>query len=186
MTTRTEPWAPGTPNWIDLATTDRAAADAFYSKVLGWSVRDTGEEFGHYGMAEIDGQPIAGMAAKQPHDPLPARWTTYIATADADATVDAVKTNGGTVMAGPFDVGNEGRMALALDPTGAEFGIWQSGQHFGYRHVNEPGGVVWNHLSTGDLSGPRSSTRQSSDTPTPGQATWSPSTATAPGTPLAG
>ena len=152
MTTRTDPWPPGTPNWVDLATTDREGAFTFYSDVLGWTVRDTGETFGHYGMAEVDGQPTAGIAAKQDHDPMPARWTTYLATDDADATAEAIKAHGGTVVAGPFDVGEEGRMALALDPTGAEFGIWQSRNHIGFRHVNEPGGVVWNMLATGDLA----------------------------------
>ncbi len=152
MTIRTTPWAPGTPNWVDLATSDREAAWDFYREVLGWTITDSGEEFGHYGMAEIDGHAAAGLAEKQPHDPGPVRWTTYFATEDADATAAAVKAHGGTVVAEPFDVPGQGRMAVALDPTGAEFGIWQAYNHMGYQHVNEPGGVVWNQLSTGDLA----------------------------------
>ena len=36
MPTR-DSYAQGTPNWVDLQTTDQAAAKAFYAGVFGWS-----------------------------------------------------------------------------------------------------------------------------------------------------
>ena len=35
-------------------------------------------------------------------------------------------------------------MAVAVDPAGAVFGIWQSAAHSGIRLANEPGSVCWN------------------------------------------
>ncbi len=151
MTTRTEPWPPGTPNWVDLATTDREAAWDFYRHVMDWTITDSGEEFGHYGVADVDGHAAAGLAEMMAGDPSGARWTTYIATTDTDATAAAVRTHGGSVVMEPMDVPGQGRMAIAVDPTGAPFGIWQAYEHIGCQHVNEPGGVVWNQLATPDL-----------------------------------
>jgi len=37
MSTRTSRWPAGVPCWVDLATTDVAAARDFYGAVLGWS-----------------------------------------------------------------------------------------------------------------------------------------------------
>jgi predicted enzyme related to lactoylglutathione lyase len=45
-----------------------------------------------------------------------------------------------------------GRMAIFADPTGAVFGIWQSGTFPGAGRVNEPGAVGWNELGTRDTA----------------------------------
>ncbi len=34
-------YAPGTFSWVDLATTDAAAAKAFYSGLFGWEMEET-------------------------------------------------------------------------------------------------------------------------------------------------
>jgi hypothetical protein len=39
MSTRTSRWPAGVPRWVDLATTDVAAARDFYGAVLGWLFR---------------------------------------------------------------------------------------------------------------------------------------------------
>lgn len=54
--------------------------------------------------------------------------------------------HGGVVLLPPGDVGPLGRMAVAADPTGAVFGLWQAGTHIGCGVVNAPGGLVWEDL----------------------------------------
>jgi predicted enzyme related to lactoylglutathione lyase len=51
----------------------------------------------------------------------------------------------------PFDVMEAGRMALAIDPTGAVFALWEPRDHIGAAIVNEPGTLTWNELATKDV-----------------------------------
>jgi predicted enzyme related to lactoylglutathione lyase len=44
----------------------------------------------------------------------------------------------------PMDVMDVGRMAVAADPGGAFFGIWQARAHTGVGLANEPGSLCWN------------------------------------------
>ena len=55
---------------------------------------------------------------------------------------------GGQLLAEPMDVMDVGRMAIAADPAGAAFGIWQARLHVGFGVANEAGSVIWNeHMS---------------------------------------
>ncbi len=81
---------------------------------------------------------------------MPPVWTTYIASADVDATAASVVEHGGTVMMPPFDVLDAGRMAVFAGPHGAVAGIWQAGTHSGAEVVNLPGSWAWNTLATRD------------------------------------
>jgi predicted enzyme related to lactoylglutathione lyase len=47
-----------------------------------------------------------------------------------------------------MDVLDVGRMAVATDPTGAVFSIWQPRLHTGAAIVNEPNTFCWNELTT--------------------------------------
>lgn len=76
---------------------------------------------------------------------------TYITVADVDATAAAITAAGGTVVAPPMDVMTAGRMAVASDPTGGFFSIWQAGESIGAEIVNEPGTLCWNELSTREV-----------------------------------
>jgi predicted enzyme related to lactoylglutathione lyase len=67
---------------------------------------------------------VAGMMGVQSSD-QPAGWSVYFDVADADATVEAVKSNGGNVLMDPDDVPNAGRVAFVTDPQGAAFGLIQ-------------------------------------------------------------
>jgi predicted enzyme related to lactoylglutathione lyase len=150
MSERTS-YAPGTPSWVDLGTPDVDAAATFYSAVLGWEVPElpNSAEMGGYRRAKKDGADVAGMMPLMQEGQPPA-WSTYVAVADADATADAVKEAGGSVIAEPMDVMDLGRMAIFADPTGAVFGIWQPGTFAGAARVNEPGALAWNELGTRD------------------------------------
>lgn len=130
-------------------TTDAAAAREFYSTLFGWSFAVGGPETGGYGMASLGGRDVAGVGSMQgmEHPPV---WTTYLASLDAAATVSAIVSAGGTVVQPPIEVGESGIMAVAQDPTGGTFGIWEAGKHRGVALANEPGALAWNELMTRD------------------------------------
>jgi predicted enzyme related to lactoylglutathione lyase len=148
MSIRTSPWPAGIPCWADLMAPDVEAAGRFYASVLGWTVPAPDEQYGGYVVAHVDGHATAGIGKEQP-GARPA-WTLYLASDDADATLAAVEEAGGTVLAPAVDVGPLGRMGVALDPSGAHFGVWQAGTMIGASLVNAPGGLVWEDLRSSD------------------------------------
>lgn len=75
-------------------------------------------------------------------------WNVHLATPDVDATAKRITEAGGTLVAGPMDVMEQGRMAIASDPTGAGFGLWEGRAHIGCEVVNEPNSLVRNDLAT--------------------------------------
>jgi predicted enzyme related to lactoylglutathione lyase len=82
---------------------------------------------------------------------IPPHWQSYVTVADVDATAAAVPKAGGTVLAGPFDVMDAGRMAVLADPTGAVIAAWQPKNHIGAELVNEHGTLTWNELMSPDI-----------------------------------
>lgn len=149
MPTRDTAWPAGTPCWIDYGAADIDAAKAFYTDVLGWTYTGGEPEYGGYLTCRTKGHAAAGMAPQMDPDEPP-RWTTYFATDDADAAAARISEAGGTVAVQPMDVGPMGRMAIALDPQGQPFGLWQAGQHTGATIFNEPGALVWNEAAVDD------------------------------------
>lgn len=148
MSTRTSPWPPGMPCWADLSVPDPEAARAFYQAVFGWDYTAAGDEFGGYVTALKGSSAVAGIGPQQ--QPGPVAWTLYLASFEVDATAGLIDANGGTVFLEPVAVGDLGRMAMATDPSGAVFGVWQAGTHIGAGLVNEPGGLAWNDLRATD------------------------------------
>src|ERR1022692_1266805 len=153
MVLRDTPWPAGTPCWVDLGTDDPAKAKAFYSALFGWDTQDGPPEAGGYVMCEIDGKPVAGLGPKMGPAEVPSTWTTYLATDEADATAAKIPAAGGQLLAEPFDVMDVGRMAVAADPGGAVFGIWQASTHTGMQVANAPGAVCWNENMSRDFDG---------------------------------
>lgn len=150
MPKRTE-YAHGTPNWVDLQTTDQAAAKPFYAALFGWSYDDNPmPQGGVYSMATVNGETVAAIAPIPPSSPagMPPMWQTYIAVDDVDAAVAKVAPAGGQVLMGPVDIGEAGRMAFVTDPTGPAVGLWQADRHIGATLVREPGTLFWNELIT--------------------------------------
>lgn len=148
MPTRTQSWPAGTPCWADVTGSDIEAAKKFYGAIFGWSFVDTGADFGHYTMCQVDGRAVAAIGP--PQEGQPAAWTVYLASDDTDRTAKLIAEAGGTLLAEPMDIPGNGRMAVALDPQGAAFGVWQSAGMHGAEVYMEPGSMVWNDLRTSD------------------------------------
>jgi uncharacterized protein len=141
-------YAPGTPSWVDVSSRDLQATVGFYRSLFGWdSFEPPGG--GGYTMFLQDGIQVA--AAGPAMDPnAPEAWTTYVSVADADATAKAVTDAGGSVLAAPFDVMEQGRMGVFMDSTGAAFSVWQPGVMKGAGLVNDPVSLCWNELASSD------------------------------------
>jgi len=141
----------GVPCWVDLSTTDVEAALDFYATLFGWRFeqRET-RSMPPYWMAYQRDLTAAGLGPAQEGQEL-STWATYFAVDDADSTTAKIESAGGQVVMGPIDVADAGRVAIATDPTGAVFGIWQSGTNKGAAIVNEHGSLNWNELRTTDI-----------------------------------
>ena len=153
MSERTS-YEPGTPCWVDHASPDLDASIEFYGALFGWEVpeTETAEQTGGYRQAMLGGKPVGGM---MPHmqEGQPTVWSTYVSVTDANATTEAVRAAGGSVISEPMEVLDLGTMAVFSDPSGAVFGIWQPNAFRGAGVVNEPGALSWNELNTRDVAG---------------------------------
>lgn len=147
---------PGAPCWVSLLAHSLSATQEFYGALFGWEFRPGPQHFGPYCRAYLDGREVAGVGELAPDRQLPVAWTTYLASDDADVTAEQIRSCGGTVGVGPLDADDAGRMAIASDPQGAIFGIWQGRSMTGAALGGEPGTPVWNELVTqeSDTVGP--------------------------------
>ena len=144
---------PGTPSWIDLATTDLTSAKVFYAGLFGWVFVDVPSPEGAYSMATKDGATVAAayqMSAEMIGNNIPPHWATYITVARLEETLAKVEAAGGTVVQRPHEIPGTGRMAAVQDPAAAVFALWEPGGHIGAQRANEPGTLVWNELQNYD------------------------------------
>src|SRR4051812_37865149 len=132
----------GAPCWVDLFTTDPDASRAFYGELFGWTSESSGDEFGGYVNFSKDGAPVAGCMRNSGESETDV-WSVYLASDDAQATVDAASKHGGSVEVPPMPVGDLGTMAFVHDPGGGRVGVWQPGLHRGFGVYDEPGTAGW-------------------------------------------
>ncbi len=138
----------GWPSWVDLQTTDVASAATFYGAVFGWELGPAVDGADNYRTFMLRGHRVAGVAAGPPRSA--ARWSSYVAVEDAEATMALALARGGTPVLDAIEVGNAGHRAAFLSPDGAPIGVWQAGDVIGAELCNEPGSFCWNELNTRD------------------------------------
>ena len=138
---------------MDVSVDDIAQAIAFYQALFGWDIEVGGPEVGGYSIAHKNGRVVAGVGPKMGSPDQPSAWMTYLATDSADHTADLIRAAGGQLFAEPADVMEQGRMAVAADPAGAVFGLWQGGLTTGVGLANEPGSLCWNEQLSSDFDG---------------------------------
>src|SRR5260370_973235 len=133
-------YAQGTPNWVDLPTTDQDAAKAFYAGLFGWTYDDQPMDEGAvYSLAKLGDHMVAAISPQPPEmaaagarwgggrpppmmEGVPNHWHVYFAVEDTDASAAKVTELGGTVLVPPFDT-PVGKIAVVQDPQGAAFSI---------------------------------------------------------------
>jgi len=148
-------YAPGTFCWFELGTTDQNGAKSFYKELFGWDANDMPMgPAGAYSMFVLDGRNTGAAYTLMPEmlaHGIPSHWALYIAVENADDAAVKVAKAGGTLLKGPFDVFDVGRMAVVQDPTGAVFQVWQEKRPKSNGISEVPGTFCWADLNTLDV-----------------------------------
>jgi predicted enzyme related to lactoylglutathione lyase len=134
------------PAWVDLSSHDAGASRDFYAKVFGWDVEvNPDPQYGGYAIAKLGDQDAAGIGpAMDPN--APTAWNVYLGTSDIEALAQRVQSAGGTVIAAPFGVGDQGKMAVFQDPSGAFISAWQGSRMGGFQ-TDAPNSFGWAELN---------------------------------------
>ncbi|QQS33432.1 MAG: VOC family protein [Acidobacteriota bacterium] len=114
--------------WRELATRDLLAALEFYKAMFGWELIQSNVSPVDYKEIVVGGIAYGGMMAIDENwgpEPPPSFWTNYIAVDNCDETVEKIKALGGGITCEAFDAPGVGRIAMAMDPSGAAFSIIQ-------------------------------------------------------------
>lgn len=138
--------------WYELLTSDVAAAQAFYGKVIGWRWVPH-ESVPGYCMFAAGDATIGGLMGLPPETGLPRPvWLGYVRVANVDATVAAAQSDGATQCVPPTDIPGVGRFAMILDPQGVPVYVMapqsQDGQSQSF--AAKVGHCQWNELVTSD------------------------------------
>ncbi|WP_112470484.1 VOC family protein [Streptomyces triticisoli] len=144
---RASAYTEGIPCWVDAQLPDLEAGKRFYGELFGWSFDE--KAYDRFVPARLEGEPVAALAPKT-DGRMPTVWTVYFATPDARALAARIRAGGGQVVMPPAPVDDLGTAALAADPEGAVFGLWQPGSHPGFGRRHEPGTFVWAQLYARD------------------------------------
>jgi predicted enzyme related to lactoylglutathione lyase len=139
--------------WYELMTNDMDGAIAFYSKVVGWDIRDSGMPNIPYMIFSMDGKDVGGiMSWKSMGMDMPTEWAAHLYAADVDKETAAVLADGGTEVQPPRDIPGVGRFAVVLDPQGAKYMLFQPNQTYAPPRLgqNDLGSIGWHELMTSD------------------------------------
>jgi uncharacterized protein len=144
--------------WYDLMTSDTKAAQAFYRGVIGWDANDSGMTDRSYSILSM-GPAMVGGLMPIPEDARKAgvrpAWMGYIGVDDVDACAKRVQAAGGTIHRGPEDIPGVGRFAVAGDPHGAGFMLFNGSSDAAPppSPAGTPGHVGWRELHAGEGEG---------------------------------
>jgi uncharacterized protein len=117
---------PGCMAWNDLVASDLDAAAAFYGGLFGWEVRELPQAGGYRVIQNGDRTNGGMMPAQLAGWEGPGYWLPYFNAGELDRAVTVVGEGGGQVVVEPQTV-PAGRFAIAVDPQGAPFALFEGG-----------------------------------------------------------
>ena len=162
-----ESYAHGTPSWVDLSTSDQAAAKSFTAGCSDGRIDDRAiGDNTFYSMASMKGDNVAAIAPQQPEQVaagVPPHWQMYITVDDVDKAAALVE--GSWWFSPRATVRRDGcRPDGGRDrPSGAFFMLWTAKTNIGAEpgqrdREHSHGRSCWPHPTTR----PAASTRKSS------------------------
>ncbi len=144
----------GRPVWYDLMTTDVAAAEAFYQKVIGWTSAPFPGSPNPYTVFKRSGEvQVAGLMKRPQGMNMPPFWSMYVAVPKLEEAVAHIQRLGGGELSPIIEVPTVGRMQMMKDPQGAAFYIIQpTPTEERPEAAPELGEASWHELMTTDAA----------------------------------
>jgi predicted enzyme related to lactoylglutathione lyase len=132
--------------WHEQVSPDPKRAQDFYTRLFDWGTEVFKPGEIDYTMISSGGQTHGGISKAMEGAPPP-HWLSHVRVENADETIEKAKSAGGKLAAGPFEMGDVGRIAILGDREGAYISAYQPGQE-----GPVPEGVfVWDELGTTDV-----------------------------------
>jgi predicted enzyme related to lactoylglutathione lyase len=139
--------------WYELLTTDMAAAEKFYSTVVGWTISAFDQSPQPYHMFNRAGEiPVGGVMTIPPGMNFPPHWGMYVAVDKLEEAVARIKQLGGNELGPVIEVPGVGRMQTMRDPQQAAFSVYEASTPHQPDAPREVGDVSWHELMTTDAA----------------------------------
>lgn len=116
----------GMPCWVELASTDEAVAQEFYSRLFGWTYRlhrDPATRTGRYLVGSLGPADVGGLYRAERG--WPSTWTINLAVQNTANAAGWVEHLGGGVTLGPIRLHHRGSILHAVEPSGTPVVFWQ-------------------------------------------------------------
>jgi predicted enzyme related to lactoylglutathione lyase len=134
--------------WHEQVSPDPTQAQAFYTELFGWGTEVFKPGEADYTMISAGGGSHGAFATAMEGAPPP-HWLGHVRVDKLEETIENAKQAGGKLAAGPFEMGEVGRMAIITDPQGAHLSAYEP-----QGDAPAPEGVfVWDELATTDADG---------------------------------
>lgn len=134
--------------WHEQVSPDPEQARDFYTRLLSWNTEVFKPGEADYTMISSRGQNHGGFATAMEGAPPP-HWLSHIRVEKLEATIEKATRAGGTLAAGPFEMGEVGRIAIIADPQGAHVSAYEPADE----GPAATGVFVWDELGTTDVDG---------------------------------
>jgi uncharacterized protein len=134
--------------WHEQVSSDPKQAQDFYTQLLGWDTEVFKPGEVDYTMIASGGQSHGGFSKALEGAPPP-HWLSHVRVENVDETVEKAKSAGGKLAAGPFEMGEVGRIAILTDPQGAFISAYEPESE----GPAAEGVFVWDELGTTDADG---------------------------------
>lgn len=104
-------------DYLEFTVRDMAESKRFYNEAFGWTFNDYGDVYA--GIQRGDGEAGGFMVG----EPAPGGVLVILYSGDVDASIEAVKKAGGTIVKELYDFPG-GRRFHFTDPNGYELAVW--------------------------------------------------------------
>ena len=130
--------------WFEYVSKDSAKAQGLFGELFNWTTKSHGD----YTMIAAGDHTIGAYRPTPEGAPPHAHWLSYLQVESAANTLAKITAAGGKQLKAPTAMGDVGTWAVAADPFGGPFALWQPAKAESGEYRGVAGTFCWNELYT--------------------------------------